>query len=748
MRRVLGSIVAISVCIAYRGVGECATLGERKGEASVDAGESRRVFGRDSSGTCGPWCIWNYTQSTNTLVISGNGTMDNYQSSGEAPWFDIKASVKSIVINEGVTSVGSYAFYCAYYLTSVTFPSTVASIGYLSFDHCISLESVEFPSGVISIDRDAFSYCSKLETVIISSSVTSVGSRAFGCCNSLKEFVVDGDNPFYISVGGVLFNKTDPRGLALVQYPCGMSNEYNVPDGTAIIGSFSFRACQNVTSVSIPSGVELIEGYAFYECSDLESVTLPSSVMSIGIYAFYGCASLSSQILIPAGVTAIASSCFQNCRSLTSVTIPPTVTSIGSHSFNGCSSLLSITIPSSVTLLSSSIFKGCTSLKTAAILSSISSIPSSMFEGCTNLTSVTIPSTVVFVSNAAFSGCKSLSSLDFLTNVWSIRDDAFNGCSNLSSVTVPSTLSAIGNKVFNGCTSLKSVAILSKTVTIGNSTFEGCKSLESIEINGNISSIGVSAFSGCHHLSSLIYHGIVPPECSETVFEANRTKKFVIWIPIDYNSTQFCEEQVQSISSIPEDIRSQHNHCYEVLVSGDGETIVEERDNATLWKERKNGCIKYECDNKTGPVTENKCQSSEMCSVEGKCIKNDQFVDDKSWKVEIVIDGVSYEDFNVSEILLVLTDESEVDLSNINVAVEIDDYGQVKSIVLILDDEDTAKAVVDTANNFAQRRKYGIKSARVMTKQLSLSGAFSVVISKKAFTFSVLALLLSLLKFT
>ena len=186
--------------------------------------------------------------------------------------------IQKLVIPDGITDIGQYAFYGCSSLTSVTIGNSVTSIGNEAFYNCTNLTSVTIPNSVTSIEQEAFRYCSSLTSVTIPNSVTSIGEAAFSACTGL-------------------------------------------------------------TSVNIPSSVNNIGEAAFMRCTSLTSITIPNSVTSIGSYTFCNCSGLTS-ITIPNSVTSIEQQAFSDCSSLTSVTIGNGVTSIGDLAFSRCSVLL------------------------------------------------------------------------------------------------------------------------------------------------------------------------------------------------------------------------------------------------------------------------------------------------------------------------------------------------------------------------------------------------------------------------
>ena len=356
------------------------------------------------------------------LTISGSGKMADYtrsySPSDSAPWDSKCDKITSIVLTDGVTSIGNYAFYGCSNLASVTIPDGVSSIGQRAFSGCSGLTSVTIPEGVTSIGNATFDGCSSLTSVSIPEGVTSIGDYAFDGCSSLTSVTI-------------------PKGVTSIGHSafdgCSSLTSVTIPDGVTSIGWSTFSGCSSLTSVTIPDGVSSIELTTFSGCSSLTSVTIPDSVSSIGSYAFSGCSSLTS-VTIPDSVSSIGSYAFEGCSSLTSVTIPEGVTSIGDSTFSGCSGLTSVTIPDGVTSIESGTFSGCSGLTSVTIPDSVSSIGLGAFEGCSGLTSVTIPDGVSSIGSRAFFGCSGLTSVTIPDGVTSIREYAFENCTGLTTV--------------------------------------------------------------------------------------------------------------------------------------------------------------------------------------------------------------------------------------------------------------------------------------------------------------------------
>ena len=142
------------------------------------------------TGTTGD-CTYTLDTSAGTLVISGTGAMEDYSTWLDEPWWSYRSYVKTVTIEDGVTSIGHMAFESCTSLTSVTIGSGVTSISNCAFYKCTSLTSVTFGSGATSIGEQAFEYCSSLTSITIPNSVTSIGNWAFKYCTSLTSIIID-----------------------------------------------------------------------------------------------------------------------------------------------------------------------------------------------------------------------------------------------------------------------------------------------------------------------------------------------------------------------------------------------------------------------------------------------------------------------------------------------------------------------------------------------------------------------------
>ena len=533
-------------------------------EETVREDASKEIVER---GTSGDNLTWTYDYNEQTLTIRGTGEMTDceYLDLDGSEFGDniisyagyFRSYCKSVIIEDGVTTImdcafsgwgslesvaipnsivtiGDYAFRNCTSLTSVTIPDSVTSIGDYAFDFCTSLTSVVIPNSVTSIGRGVFYDCRSLTSVTIPDSVTSISESAFSECSNLESVEIPDS---VTSIGGYAFNG------------CSRLNSVTIPDSVTSIGGYAFQRCTYLKSMTIGNSVTSIGDYAFFNCNSLTSVTIPDSVTSIGDYAFHYCPALTSvtipnsltdigkevfsccsnltNVTLQKGLTYIGESMFEDCRSLTSVTIPESVYCIARKAFFGCENLTSVTIPGnanigdrafetypgvltsltvcgSVTSSGLSTFRTCRSLNSVIIQDGVTSIGDSAFSYFDTLTSITIPNSVLSIGDSAFSGCSDLSSLTIPDSVTSIGNKAFSGCTSLTSMKIPRSVTEIGSSAFSGCSSLTNVTIPISVASIGSSAFSNCTSLTNVTIPAGVTSIGESTFSGCTGLKSVV----------------------------------------------------------------------------------------------------------------------------------------------------------------------------------------------------------------------------------------------------
>lgn len=151
---------------------------------------------------CGEAAYWELTDGV--LTISGSGAMANYDSAAQRPWNSESANITSVVVEDGVTNVGSFAFYGMTNLTSVTLADSVETIGAYAFKKCSGIREITLPASLTAIQDSAFYGCEKISSITIPANVTKIGAYAFSRCAALKTIVFEGSAPV---IGEYAFSK-------------------------------------------------------------------------------------------------------------------------------------------------------------------------------------------------------------------------------------------------------------------------------------------------------------------------------------------------------------------------------------------------------------------------------------------------------------------------------------------------------------------------------------------------------------
>jgi len=432
--------------------------------------------------------------------------------------FSRSKELTSVVISDGIKTIGGSAFYDCEALTSVTIPSSVTSMGSSTFYNCKSLQTFNYPEQLTSIGADMF-YGSGLVSFIVPANITTIGIRPFADCKSLTAIYVDSENKNFVSEDGVLFSYDKKT---LVQYPVGKTDaEYTVPAGVTTIAYGAFHGCTHLTSVIMQEGLVTIGIGAFYECNNLTSVTIPTGVTSIGQSAFYNCNKIES-ITLPATVTSLSNGVFYQCSSLSSITMPG-VKTIQNNAFGFCESLTSFTVSEIVTSIEENAFYGCTKLET--LYFNAKNCSAANFKPCTSLTNLIIGDSVTTIPANTFSDLKmetlilpesiknignnafsklSIKTLILPENIQSIGDNAFSECNALIEITIPEGITSIGIGAFSNCKGLKRVNFNAIACDAKNTnTFLGCDALETVKFGSKVTRIPDGAFNACVSLTDI-----------------------------------------------------------------------------------------------------------------------------------------------------------------------------------------------------------------------------------------------------
>ena len=361
----------------------------------------------------------NYTTNSD-----GTLTVASYTGSGGA------VVIPDTINGRVVTSIGVYAFWNGFTVTSVTIPTSVTSIGGYAFNFCSSLTNIVIPNSVTNIGDRVFYGCTHLASIAIPNSVTRIGISLFSGCSGLAD----------VTIG----------------------------NGTSILQSSEFFGCTSLTNVTIPSNIKYIEDKAFDNCTNLYSVIIGSGVTNVDQLAFYNCGNLT-KVYFQGNAPkfqedAFGPNAFLNDPNVTIYYVPGTAgwgptfdqgvtygplpvalwypfqyvtNNDGTLTITGYTgSGGGITIPSTinglpVTSIGPDAFRDWTTLGSIIIPNSVTNIGQAAFSNCTSLTSITIPSSVAGIGSDAFNNCTSLTVVYFQGNAPTDDPTIFNGDANI-----------------------------------------------------------------------------------------------------------------------------------------------------------------------------------------------------------------------------------------------------------------------------------------------------------------------------
>lgn len=515
------------------------------------------------SGNFGDALTWSLN-GVGDLSISGTGAMPDWTSASAVPWYSYRTYIRALSIKDGVTTIGSNAFYYCTSLTDVTIGSDVTSIGNYAFYNCISLKDAAVPDGVTAIGNYAFYNCTSLASVKFGGNAASIGSYAFGMCSSLSSVKLPDS---MLSIGNYAF------------YNCTGLVSAATGKGVTTIGAFAFYNCTSLASVSVEKGVKTIGNNAFYNCTSLTEVTYGGgrgrwAAISIGSGntsltgaaiccnsededALYSgtCGDALNWTLTGAGdlivfgsgemtswSTYVNTPWYYYRNSIRAVRIGEEVTSIGRYSFYGCSVLESAVIGAGVVSIGDCAFYGCGSLASVDLGASVSSLGSHVFYNCTSLSGITLPDSVSAINNYAFYNCSSLSEIRIPDSVSSIGSYAFDNCTNLSGITVPDSVSEIGSYAFYNCSGLTQASIGDGAASIGKYAFYGCSDLTELSIGEKLSVIDGYAFCNCTGLTGVSFGAAVTTVGSYAFYNCSALQDVYYgggtagWSAINFNS--------------------------------------------------------------------------------------------------------------------------------------------------------------------------------------------------------------------
>ncbi|MBQ4527374.1 MAG: leucine-rich repeat protein [Clostridia bacterium] len=506
-----------------------------------------------ATGNFGDNITW--TLDGNVLMLTGNGDGSDFESDITNPSIDskLRSMVYSIVIGEGITSIGENTFNGFYRLESVSFPKSIESIGKRAF-YDSNLRNLQFPEqcSLSIIGEEAFSSIFPLETADLSNckKLKTIEAGAFADCSEFTRVIFPQNGVLNTIESGAFENNTNIIRVS-------------IPDTVETIGQKAFSGCNAMISAVIPSSVTFIGEKAFdntkavvfgtdgtearraasannlrFEEGDgSEAVVIRQGKVSetiswtfdtngtlvvsgsgyIGDFPssmsapWYYVSSAITQLVIEEGITGIGRENFATFRRLESVSFPQSLATIGEYAFSGCSSIKKITLPEGLATIAPYAFYSCKSLKEFHIPSTTYYVDPWAIQELESLEkfSVAQGNTVYYADECGVlftsdktkliqypTSCK-ITAYIIPQSVTAFDERAFSNTKYLEEVSFDSTsvVETIDNSLFSN-SSIKKIVLPNGLKTIGNHAFFRCENLENIENTESIESIGAWSFAG------------------------------------------------------------------------------------------------------------------------------------------------------------------------------------------------------------------------------------------------------------
>ena len=510
------------------------------------------------NGSCGDNANWSLTDD-GTLTISGTGATEDWPYSGAdiymPPWLEYRSQITKVVVAEGITYLGDYAFADCPNLKQITYPATLTALGDGVYYNCDSITAAVIPDSVTTVGKSLFEDCASLAQVTFSKNMTVLSEEMFARCISLTAMVIP-DN--ITAIGIRTFSD------------CWNMQTISIPDSVTVIDVGAFEDCDALTEVVVPNSVTVIRTDAFYSCDKLANVVLPDSLREMESAVFSACLSLKN-LTIPVNVSLLGST-FEGANALETVKFLGHAPAFAAQTFNGitvtayypsnfqswtqdvlqdyggnvtwvgyiselepgdirasgtcgenvtwtitsdgvltiagsgamenyitqmpwtpyASMITEVRVQNGVTTIGNAAFYELNQLKAAYISGTVTQIGSNSFFRCYALERIDIPTGVVIVAQSAFQECTGLTTVVMADTVTTLGDYAFSECSSLADVTFSQCLETIGQEAFMG-TALGDVELPASLTEIDKSAFYG-STITGVVIPAN-ASIGASAFS-------------------------------------------------------------------------------------------------------------------------------------------------------------------------------------------------------------------------------------------------------------
>ena len=469
-----------------------------------------------------------------------SGTANNltitirYNSGKVADYMLYNTDVYKIIMEDGITEIGKYAFALCHDLAEITFPHSLQTIGDYAFYDNRGYTELTLPNTLLSIGQYAFARGYQFVQINVPDSVRSIGEYAFYREEASNYIDPQFTVKFYYNNGVIAEDILDGQHIQHII----------LDDNIHTVGNNAFSNCANLVDIILPDTISsfgtdcflndnsiilnvkkvdgLIDDSIYRErLSGVGTINVINT--NVGDYAFYGNSTVLN--ILTTGVQTIGKYAFANNSALLAVTVYGNTiiddygfaensalqdviitgeTNIGDYAFSNDVSLLKTTVVGKSNVGNYS-FYNCNSMTDFIIDGTIVRIGEHAFDSCKALKAMALPTTVNYIGSYAFYDCNSMSSINIPNGIEKILSHTFYGCVSLENIEIPNSVTDVEGYAFYGCVALKNISISNCCKTIGENAFYNCKALTELIIPDSVMSIGAYAFRSCSGITELVF---------------------------------------------------------------------------------------------------------------------------------------------------------------------------------------------------------------------------------------------------
>ncbi len=487
--------------------------------------------------------------SDGVFTLSGTGATANHSNatgSDPSPWAAYLNQITTLVVEEGVTTVGNNLFRDAVNLKTVFLSNTVTIIGEACFRDCTSLRSVTLPDSLTTLKRVAFFGCTALEEVVIAGTYTQLADKLFTKCTSLQKIIIPSSVTYLYAINGntvsdafagvspswknpvtIIYGGTVEQWQAMLEeYPASILGQEYVKvlcaDGEYIhdpvdssisygtTGQVYWKYVSNEKTLYIGGNGETLADYTNISGSNAVpwAPFLPEIVT----------------LVVEEGITALGQNLLRDAKSLLNISLPSTLKYIGQATFRDCDALLSVTVPDSVEVLTRTAFYDCDMLREVTLGGTYTYLTDKLFQKCINLRQIAIPNTIEYIDANAFGSCAQINTIYFggtraqwysvLTNSKSLGATAIKKdyikvyCTDgLYIDGFISIENGLVYKIADGILIIMGDGTIADYV-VGGAPWSGMSDVINMVILYNgVTGVGKNAFAQCSNITTAVYQG-------------------------------------------------------------------------------------------------------------------------------------------------------------------------------------------------------------------------------------------------